>query len=324
MLSADPRGADMMMMEVGDRLRSALSYLLSEVIGDPKTAAQIPATPAACALQNLMREAAVTDDVQEIRRLYSENRHVLARPKSIGPMHVVSWGSAEFTSSEWHLLQSAFGDDVGLTTMLRAPDAQAVQRVEEAIALLREVLSLELPLWWAEVENLVQLIVLARGNETGSQFSGASAFAAWGAILINPDSSPTPLSLALTLVHESSHQKLFYAFLDDEVVLNDPHSLYTSPLRRQERPMNGIFHATYVLARMISFLSELAASSAWERALGAGAKAEILDRMSDYITIFEGSHAVIETHGKLTPTGAEIMAEAIAVVARCKSSGQAV
>ncbi len=52
------------------------------------------------------------------------------------------------------------------------------------------------------------------------------------------------------LLHETAHQLLFGLSLDQPVVENDVEERYASPLRPDPRPMDGIFHATFVCARM--------------------------------------------------------------------------
>lgn len=53
------------------------------------------------------------------------------------------------------------------------------------------------------------------------------------------------------LVHETGHQHLNHVFLVDKLVDNEDSGLYSSPLRREPRPLSGILHALFVLARTI-------------------------------------------------------------------------
>lgn len=55
------------------------------------------------------------------------------------------------------------------------------------------------------------------------------------------------------LVHEVSHLHLFVLMSEDPLVLN-PDELHDSPLRVDKRPMVGILHATFVLARIVRIL----------------------------------------------------------------------
>lgn len=53
------------------------------------------------------------------------------------------------------------------------------------------------------------------------------------------------------LVHEAAHLHLFMVWTQDSVFRSGANDLGPSPLRREERPMSGIFHAMFVLARTI-------------------------------------------------------------------------
>lgn len=319
MLMPDPRQAASMVDDVDARLVAALSYLVSDVLGHPDETRTLSTAPAAHALQALMREAAVENDIDAIRALHAEHGAVLARPVPAERCALVTWGDGPFDASEAYLLQSAFRDDIGLTGALAAPDPDTQARLRAAFGRIRPALAAQLPAWWGEIEALVSTIILASSGTDTARFGGATAFAAWGAVLINPEGQAEPLPLALALVHECSHQKLFYAHLDDEVVLNDPEERFSSPLRRDARPMDGIYHATFVLARMVQFLHDLSRSPDAHAAFGPGVEDEIDRHLRSSIAAFEGGQGEIAAHARLTPKGQEIIDEAAAAVAACKA-----
>ena len=60
-----------------------------------------------------------------------------------------------------------------------------------------------------------------------------------------------------TLAHESTHNFLLGHSAHGALVLNDTKQLYPSPLRMDDRPMDGMYHATFVLARMNYALQRL-------------------------------------------------------------------
>ena len=57
-----------------------------------------------------------------------------------------------------------------------------------------------------------------------------------------------------TIVHETSHLHLFAIMDLNIIILNDEYDLYASPLRIDKRPMIGVFHAVFVLSRMVRVL----------------------------------------------------------------------
>jgi hypothetical protein len=306
--------------DINERLKSAFHYLISDVIGEPENADIQSCSPSAHALQFLMREAAVADDVSEIKKLFSEHRSVLTKPEANDGFRIIGLASEALSKSESHLFQAAFKDDIGLTTQLKGPDQEVATQFEDHTQQLKCFLSENLPDWWQEFEELVSTIVLAQSE--GGRFGGASAFGAWGAILVNPKASTTPSKIALTLIHESSHLKLFHAYLDDEIVLNAAQDLYSSPLRVEARPMNGIFHAAFVLARMVAFLNDLLELNDLEQVFGTDATDSLYQELERSISAFEAAYSVISEHGDLTEKGQTIIQEAAEGVATCKSKTQ--
>jgi hypothetical protein len=297
--------------EIQRRLINALDYVFSEVVKLARPTVWSVA-PTAHALQAQLREAAINGDIDAIRELCLGYRDFLTGTGDASSFRIVCWDETILSDAERHLLLSAFKDDIGLTSNLIAPDPEQAARVKDSILGCLEGLSGALPLWEQEFRGLVSMILLARSEAGG--FGGASAFAAWGAILVNPGALHDQLSLALALIHESSHLKLFTAFMDDEIVLNDPSETFSSPLRREARPMVGIYHAAFVLARMIGFLGDVKSSGKAEALFGEEAS-RINEKLDSLIKHFAAAHGVILADGKLTPMGSAIIEEAAAGVA---------
>ena len=76
---------------------------------------------------------------------------------------------------------------------------------------------------------------------------------AWGSVFANTKHYSNPLKAADCLVHECTHALLFALSLEEPLVKNPVDECYPSPLRRDLRPMDGIFHATMVCARLSEF-----------------------------------------------------------------------
>lgn len=55
------------------------------------------------------------------------------------------------------------------------------------------------------------------------------------------------------LIHETSHLHLNALMAYDPIIANPPEELYPAPIRLDPRPMYGVFHATYVLSRIVRF-----------------------------------------------------------------------
>ena len=126
--------------------------------------------------------------------------------------------------------------------------------LDVALAFLREH-------WRAaydELSILARLLVLAKpAIGSDDDFDGASTYMCWGAVVLNAAPGKTRIGLLETVIHESSHNLLFGLSMD-EALVEDCEDRFPSPLRADPRPLDGIFHATFVSARMAAFLKGLA------------------------------------------------------------------
>lgn len=164
-----------------------------------------------------------------------------------------------------------------------------------------------------EVRELVREIYLASGRpaKSGMTFDGASSFMFWGAILINSKRSGGPLEMVQMLAHESAHNLLFGMTSEETLTLNANDDRHESPLRLDPRPMEGIYHATYVSARMYRSVKTLLDSGI----LDAGQAAQARKDLGDDATCFRNGFATVMAHGLLTPTGKGLMDAAAVAMA---------
>lgn len=180
--------------------------------------------------------------------------------------------------------------------------------LDEGLDLMRRAL----PDLYEEIDGMVHEILLARaplGDRT--EFDGASHYQFWGLLLLNPKHHETPLAVVEVLAHEASHSMLFGLTLEGPLVLNPDDERYPSPLRRDPRPMDGIYHAAYVSARMWWAMDQLARSGLLSPAETERARtAAETDREN-----WKKGLSVIDAHARLSPTGARVLGAARASMA---------
>ena len=87
---------------------------------------------------------------------------------------------------------------------------------------------------------------------------------------------------------------------------NPDDRLYPSPLRADPRPMDGIYHATYVSARLCWAMRRLSEESGLDSETRMAAKTAAEADMRN----FAAGHAVVVEHADLTETGQALMVEA--------------
>jgi HEXXH motif-containing protein len=193
-------------------------------------------------------------------------------------------------------------------------DARACRReIASAIALLER----GDPALAAEIGALVREIVLAApaGGDGSLDFDGASSFMLWGGTVLNAGNRRTRLEMAQALAHESAHHLLFGLATDGPLVESDGDARHASPLRSDPRPIDGILHATFVLARIHRATRHLLASGALDDAERAGAR-ESMRRCAEG---FDAGCDTLRRHARLSPLGAAALAGASAYMARARS-----
>lgn len=187
--------------------------------------------------------------------------------------------------------------------------AGLTDHVNAALALIENVT----PDLHAEITTLVRDIVLTiEPPNSNVRFDGGSHYQLWGLLVLNPRSHDRTVLFAEALVHEAAHLFLFGLTVDEPLVLNSDEERFVSPLRDDRRPMDGIFHATFVTARMAYFLSKVAQKSRFSDDLLAVINARIAANKR----AFEDGCKIVADHGRLSPTGRQVIDGAVAAMAR--------
>lgn len=184
-------------------------------------------------------------------------------------------------------------------------DPEALARFLQDHRWAMERLAADLPELSAEIHAMVSQLILIWLPDSPERlsFDGGSAPMLWGGMFIHAGRHRTPLELLEVLVHESAHL-LLYAFTQHEpLVLNDEAERYDSPLRNDPRPMEGIFHATWVSARMAYAMHTLASSRYLDAALRDQARAATQVDLAN----FTAGLAQVQAHARLSDTGRRVI-----------------
>lgn len=178
------------------------------------------------------------------------------------------------------------------------------------IARLRDgfrLMSTAVPELAAEFNVLVSDVVVVVGDpEAEYQFDGGSSYMLWGGLFLNAASHENEVAMVEVMAHESAHILLYGCAAEEVLVENDDDELYSSPLRLDPRPMDGIFHATFVSARMHWAMSKLAQSGR----LGAQDLARATSALESDRDNFWAGYDVVARHARMTATGAQVMGSA--------------
>ncbi len=298
-----------------DRLAESLEYLFDQVgedLGVPagagsKMAAQIRLGPQSPHVFGAYYDLVLALEAEELGHARELADEILAQIEHsgtrVGSIDDRSTGEAE----RYRRLLLA---DVEVAD---APDAALMaecrKRIERAFALL----DAGFPEMGAEIRALLRDIVVAAGptDPKALTFDGASSYMLWGAIMLNARGQNTVLDTAQALAHESGHNLLFGFCASGPLIENPDSELFSSPLRSDPRPMDGVVHATYVVARMHQTVSRLLESGALDETEIAAARTDLAAHHRN----FQAGDEVIRAGARLTEVGRTAMEAARAYMA---------
>lgn len=234
-------------------------------------------------------------------------------PEAAGPLPLFTCWSDPPASALQIMATDRFGP---VAQLFHAVDAPNFERFCHRFAEGMHFLEGCWPEMACEVSALVKHVLVATGAPSATEhFDGGSHYQLWGLLILNPAFHHTPLAMAEVLVHEASHMLLFGLTTDEPMVLNDDGVLYKSPLRQDPRPMDGLYHAAYVSARMALTMHKIAANRSLKPELCRDAR-----RMrDDDLANFESGAAIVRQHAKFSPTGHSIFARAEEAMAALKA-----
>jgi HEXXH motif-containing protein len=256
-------------------------------------------------------EAVEADDVDAAIKRF---RELDASLDAEAPAFLADWGQLPAPVTD--LYSQALTLDPTTVLALTAPDAEAARVAgscaEQAFGMI-EIASPELG---AELRALLAQLVFVQGTvKEGGHFDGATSFHAWGALFLNAEEHRTRIDMVDGLAHESGHALLYGLSLGRPFVNNPPSERHRSPLRPDPRPLDGIFHATYVSARMHFAHAQLLAAEAEGRLDLSSEEAEhARSSMAQSAVACRGGLSVIEEHAKLTLLGSRVISNAQAYI----------
>jgi hypothetical protein len=243
-------------------------------------------------------------DEPEGGRLAAELLDLLSRPWKL---EVARYGRDELGGFYLGFNDILFDESYGPQPMAEPPEPewqQAKIHFERGLELVRGAA----PNIHAEIEAFWSRIYVGVSNPDSDQakFGGVTSLVLWGGTFANAAHYDSEIKAAEFLVHEVTHALLFAAACDEPLVLNPPDELFSSPLRRDGRPMDGIFHATLVCARVAEFYSALRGSDAVPQV-----DDETLVRFRQAnAEKFQRGCATIEEFGQISPLGRDLLEQA--------------
>ena len=234
------------------------------------------------------------DEIAEARGFA---REIIERLDTPSPRAWVASLASRSASDEDRYQRLLLPDDIPAFEPKPAEFTSASERIVEAMDLLER----GFPEMAAEIRELLFEVVVAAGpTEPGMMtFDGSSSYMLWGAIMLNATGQSSVLETAQALAHESGHNLLFGQCVNGPLVENGSEESFAHPLRQDPRPMDGVFHAAYVIARMHQTVERLLESGVLDEEQTEAARKDLgLLRRN-----FEEADSVVRSGGRLTPLG---------------------
>lgn len=196
------------------------------------------------------------------------------------------------------------GDSPDVATVVDPVDPAYFEQFRGDLDAALELIGAADPEMLAEIREYASEVRLYQGQGP----RGVTSILAFGAVFMRRPHDPAEPTVAYaleTLAHEASHLVLYALMALDPLVTNAFEGTFASPLRRDPRPLYGIVHQTFVLARLHRLWDRLAR-------IGEGWAEQKLEE--DHRSFLDGYRAIRE-HAKLTPAG-EVVVDSLTRCAR--------
>ncbi|MGQ3888476.1 aKG-HExxH-type peptide beta-hydroxylase [Legionella sp. CNM-1927-20] len=191
----------------------------------------------------------------------------------------------------------AFGSDkLQASTPIPSKLEQFQSDVKEAVQLITAADSK----FAHEIETFVSTLYLVDSKVN----VGATSPKFFGAIYLSLPSSNladySMLFLLELLIHETSHLFLNTIIAYDPLILNEETERFNSPIRTDLRPLLGIYHATFVLSRVLRLFKKIKELNLFSNHL------ILTEAIINLAKKYEAAYKITYQKAKFTPVGKSI------------------
>lgn len=191
------------------------------------------------------------------------------------------------------ILEKAIQLDVSNTKPIQQESA-LIQKINKAIQTIHHYT----PLMGCEVDHFMKKVYI---TSSPKMISGTS-FNLFGAIYLGDSLlKEHDIIMSTSIIHEVAHLYFYALSTIDPLIVNDYEEKYPSPLKTDERPLIAVFHAVFVLSRMVNFLKQILnypKSPLYQ---------EALIEYHKNIAFFEAGYETVSKNAKLTTMGKKFL-----------------
>jgi len=215
-------------------------------------------------------------------------------------LSVFSFGNQCLSPLQWQQCETILTSEFPEEAYVQTPPTNTFEQTSALVGnALREIERIS-PDYFAEIKTLVSNIMIVKSN----RFMAGSSFTLLGLVTLVDNHAPN--MTAEYIIHETAHQYLYNLMVCDELCSGE--GLYTAPLRKDPRPVEGIYHAAFVLARIIDFYKKALAT---ETTLPK----EFMEKQIDHYRVrYKDAYDLLVDKATLTDLGQELLESSKAMV----------
>lgn len=191
-------------------------------------------------------QAVEKEDVTLFSQTISDFKFDLELP-NLTPF-ILPFDSFHLSKSQWEQVRLTIIFDYPKRTTLAQPTESKLARTQETVVEAYAEIKAVSPEYYEDLQVLISAILVVNSN---TLLSGSS-FDILGMMYLGDH-----INFNMTveyIVHELAHEYLFNLSVFDEICSGT--ELLISPLRKKPRSVEGVYHATFVLARLIDFYTK--------------------------------------------------------------------
>lgn len=211
----------------------------------------------------------------------------------------------------WQLMLEHFQQGGDFVSDLEPPDAEITTHTQQAIGDARQLIQQVDPELLQLMDQLQRLVILGHPGEQsrqrGENFGGATCFFFRGACVLNTSHRDGVVTMTEQLVHEYAHAELFVLGQDEPLCLNTDEERHSISIRSDPRPMNGILHSLWVVARVTELIKRILATDLRPYPDHDSLQKGYRKSLARNLDFGRSSLQAVHHHARLTPLGEAIV-----------------
>ncbi|MGC9458705.1 aKG-HExxH-type peptide beta-hydroxylase [Vibrio genomosp. F10] len=295
--------------ELNTSLLSSLSYIYSEL--NKSNSASTPFDSIVNSLSpnwvtfglyNMLIDTVEDNSIEQSKLLLDD---ILRSFSLISPSILVAVLNSEYSLTKTELITRELSKHSDKVIKCGELDSANCVHAKTKIKETLDLIQCGSPLLWSLLSDYVDEIVLT-GSTNGHYVQSAASFNLFGLVIINGDNRQDVDFYLEHIIHELAHIILYTVNAKESVVLNGEDERFQAPYRADLRPMDGIYHAYFVMSYIIKFLRTLVVS----RVLNETLVDKVERRISITESQFVKTHDMMVWEAKFTPIGRKIFDDA--------------